>query len=284
MVLVTGASGKTGLAVINALQVDNRSSRALVHRNEQVNRVTAAGATEVVIGDMRDRELVYKAMSGMSKVYHICPNVNPDEVIIGKLAIDAAREYHLNHFVYHSVLHPQVELMPHHWLKMRVEEAIFESGLPFTILQPAPYMQNIVAGWDAIVSSGIYAVPYHEATRLALVDLEDVAQVALNVLSTPGHEGAIYELCGPRALSQTELAAIIGDRLDIQVSVRRIDPLDWEIQAKGRGLGTYQIKTLLQMFDYYERFGLIGSPNVINLLLGRSSTSFSAFVDALVQG
>ncbi len=283
MVLVTGAAGKTGLAVINAMQADNQSVRALVYRKEQVNRVSAAGATEVVIGDLRDRAFVYKAMSGMGKVYHICPNVSPDEVIIGKLAIDAARENHINHFVYHSVLHPQVELMPHHWLKMRVEEAIFESGLSFTILQPAPYMQNIVAGWDAIVSSGIYAVPYHEATRLALVDLEDVAQVAFTVLTTPGHAGAIYELCGPRALSQTEIAAIIGDRLGIQVSARRIDPLDWELEAKARGFGTYQTETLLQMFDYYERFGFIGNPNVINLVLGRRSTSLSAFIDGLVQ-
>ncbi|MGB3715247.1 MAG: NmrA family NAD(P)-binding protein [Candidatus Promineifilaceae bacterium] len=283
MVLVTGAAGKTGTAIIDVMKTDNQSVRALVHRKEQVNRVTAAGAKEAVIGDMRDRALMYEAMSGMRKVYHICPNVSPDELTIGKLAIDAARENRLDHFVYHSVLHPQVEMMPHHWLKMRVEEAIFESGLSFTILQPAPYMQNIVAGWEAIVSSGIYAVPYDEETRLAQVDLGDVAQVALKVLTTPDHAGAVYELCGPEALSQIEIAAIIGDRLGIQVNTRQIDRLDWEVQAKARGLGNYQIETLLRMFDYYERFGFIGNSNVINLLLGRRSTSFAAFIDGHVQ-
>ncbi len=283
MVLVTGAAGKTGLAVINALKAHNKGVRALIHREAQVNRVTSAGASEVVIGDMRDQALMHEAMSGLRKVYHICPNVNPDELTIGKLAIEAARENHISHFVYHSVLHPQVEMMPHHWLKMRVEEAIFESGLYFTILQPAPYMQNILAGWDAIVSSGIYTFPYHEATRLTLVDLMDVAQVALNVLTTPGHAGAIYELCGPDALNQIEIAAIIGDRLGIQVSTQQIDRLDWERQAKERGLGTYQIESLLKMFDYYERFGFIGSSSVIDWLLGRRSMSFSAFIDELVR-
>jgi uncharacterized protein YbjT (DUF2867 family) len=283
MVLVTGAAGKTGLAVINALKAHNKGVRALIHRKAQVNRVTAAGASEVVIGDMRDQALMHEAMSGMRKVYHICPNVNPDELTIGKLAIEAARENRLSHFVYHSVLHPQVEMMPHHWLKMRVEEAIFESGLSFTILQPAAYMQNILAGWDAIVSSGIYAFPYREATRLTLVDLMDVAQVALNVLTTPGHAGAIYELCGPDALNQIEIAAIIGDRLGIQVNTQQIDRLDWERQAKDRGLGTYHIESLLKMFDYYERFGFVGSSNVIDWLLGRRSMSFSAFIDGHVQ-
>ena len=66
----------------------------------------------------------------------------------------------MEHFVYHSVLHPQTEKMNHHWQKMRVEEMIFESGLPFTILQPAPYMQNLLAGWKSIVEDGVLRVPY----------------------------------------------------------------------------------------------------------------------------
>lgn len=283
MVLVTGAAGKTGLAIITALSKGHNAIRAFVHRKEQVSRVTVAGASEVVIGDMLDRTLLYKAMRGVHQVYHICPNVSPDELTIGQMAIEAARENRINHFVYHSVLHPQVEKMPHHWQKMRVEEAIFESGLPFTILQPALYMQNISAGWDAIVSSGIYTVPYYEETRLTLVDLKDVAQVAINVLTTQSHVGAVYELCGPDTLSQKEVATVIGDRLGIQVGTQQIDRLRWARQAKARGLGIYQIDSLLQMFDYYEQFGFDGSSNVMNWLLGRPGTSFSAFIDRLVQ-
>ena len=63
-------------------------------------------------------------------------------------AIRAAQSAGVERFVYHSVLHPQVEIMAHHWQKMRVEEQLFESGLSFTILQPAAYMQNVLAGWD----------------------------------------------------------------------------------------------------------------------------------------
>jgi len=154
MILVTGAAGKTGISIIKALHQRESDVRAFVRRDEQVDLAAAAGAGEIVIGDLRDDGLVHRAMRGVQKIYHICPNVSPDEIYIGRLAIEASKKNNIEHFVYHSVLHPQVEKMPHHWLKMRVEEELFESGLPFTILQPAPYMQNILAGWSDIVSKG----------------------------------------------------------------------------------------------------------------------------------
>ena len=76
------------------------------------------------------------------------------------MAMEAARTAGVKRFVYHSVLHPQTEEMPHHWQKLRVEEEIFRGGLPFTILQPCAYMQNVVAYLDDIVMKGRYVVPY----------------------------------------------------------------------------------------------------------------------------
>ncbi|MGD2207623.1 MAG: NmrA family NAD(P)-binding protein, partial [Anaerolineae bacterium] len=124
MILVTGAAGKTGRAVIRALAARGAAVRALVHRSGQVSKVEALGA-ETIVGDMRDGVAMDRAARGAHAVYHICPNVSPDEVTIGQTAITAARRAGVEHFVFHSVLHPQVEAMPHHWLKMRVEELLF---------------------------------------------------------------------------------------------------------------------------------------------------------------
>jgi uncharacterized protein YbjT (DUF2867 family) len=99
--------------------------------------------------------------------------------------------------------------MPHHWLKLRVEERLFASGLSFTILQPAAYMQNILASWEIIVGQGLYRVPYSAETRLSMVDLLDAAEVAANVLLDPAHQDAVYELCGTGPMSQLEVAQII---------------------------------------------------------------------------
>ena len=150
MILITGAGGKTGKAVVRAMAAKSEAVRSFVHREGYESVVKALGAQEAVVGDLGDETALQGAMKGVRAVYHICPNVNPDEVIIGNSVIGAARAAGAERFVFHSVLHPQTEKMPHHWNKLRVEEALFESGLLFTILQPTAYMQNILAGWQAI--------------------------------------------------------------------------------------------------------------------------------------
>src|SRR5258706_15815996 len=128
MILITGADGKTGRSLIKVLS-KVESVCAFVHREENVPVLKSLGADKVVAGDMRGESAVRSAMQGVRAIYHICPNMNPDEVEIGKLVIGEAQKAGVEHFVYHSVLHPQTEKMKHHWGKLRVEEMIFESGL-----------------------------------------------------------------------------------------------------------------------------------------------------------
>jgi uncharacterized protein YbjT (DUF2867 family) len=255
----------------------------LVHRPEQGRLVEELGAQHVIVGDMRLQTTMDRAAQGTRALYHICPNVHPDEVAISQTAIAAARSAGVAHFVYHSVLHPQVEAMPHHWLKLRVEERLFEAGLPYTILQPAAYMQNVLAQWEHVLEQGIYSVPYSVETRLGMVDLEDVAEVAAVVLTEPGHEGATYELASAEALTQTEVAAILSQQLGRPVRAEVVPLEAWEKRARESGLGDYQVETLIKMFRYYERHGFWGNHRVLGWLLGRPPTSFAAFVNRRLE-
>lgn len=278
MILVTGAAGKTGQAVIRALLQRGAEVRALVRRAEQAERLRNLGAQEVVVGDIQDEAILRQAMQDAQAIYLICPNMHPDEVVIGRAAIATAEAVGV-HLVYHSVLHPHTEKMPHHWNKLRVEELLFESGLGWTILQPAAYMQNVLAGWSAIIGQGVYRVPYPVETRLGMVDLEDVAEVAAAVLTQPGHAEAIYELAGPETLSQTEVAAILSESLGQPVRAEEIPLDEWTENARAGGLGDYQVETLLKMFRYYAQYGFAGNPQVLGWLLGRPPTGFQAFVE-----
>ena len=171
--------------------------------------------------------------------------------------------------------------MPHHWRKLQSEEAIFASGLPFTILQSCAYMQNVLAYWASITGQGVYPVPYALDARLSIVDLRDVAAVAAKVLTEKVHAGAVYELAGPQPLSQTDIAALLAQVLGRPVSAQRVEWDDWQADARQRGMGDEAIETLLAMFRYYDRHGLVGNPNVLGWLLGRGPTSFSDFVSSL---
>jgi NAD(P)H dehydrogenase (quinone) len=277
MILITGAAGKTGRAVIRALVSRGQAVRALAHRPEQVQPVQSLGVQEVVTADLGDPVAVGQATRGIRAIYHICPNIHPDEAAIGQAVIAAARSAGMEHFVYHSVLHPQVEAMPHHWRKMRVEEHLFESGLAYTILQPAAYMQNVLAQWTTITQEGIYPVPYRVDTRLGMVDLDDVAEAAARVLTEAGHAGATYELAGAEALSQVEVASVLADCLGRPVRAETVPIETWEQRARVSGLGSYQIETLVKMFRYYEQHDFWGNPRVLGWLLGRPPTTFAGF-------
>jgi uncharacterized protein YbjT (DUF2867 family) len=281
MILVTGAAGKTGKAIIKALAGSGYEIRALVHHKDHLPPVKLAGAREVIVGNLSDLLALKEAVRGAKSVYHICPNVSPNEVEYGRRIIEASQKAGVDRFVYHSVLHPQIQAMPHHWAKMRVEEIVFESGLPFTILQPAAYMQNLLAYWNDIVS-GSLPIPYSADTLLGMVDLQDVAEAAAIVISDPKHEGATYELAGPDRYTQGEIVEILTNMLNLPVQIEQV-PLDkWEREALSKGLGRYQVDTLTAMFRYYDRHNFWGNSMVLGWLLGRIPTNFKAFLQGIL--
>lgn len=278
MILITGAGGKTGRAVVKAM-ANAESVRAFVHHHEQEFALSSIGAEHVIVGDMRDENAIRLALRGVRAVYHICPNMSPDEVTIGTLLINESLKAGVEHFVYHSVLHPQTEKMVHHWQKMRVEEMLFESGIPFTILQPAPYMQNFLPGLQQVLEEGILRVPYSIHSKFSFVDLADVAVVAATVFAAAKYRDAIFELAGTTPLSHFEVAEIFGRVLNRSVHAETEEIATWCLHAKSGGLNEYAIANLVKMFDYYNHWGLVGNPTVLEWILGRAPTTLAGFVE-----
>jgi len=292
MILVTGAAGKTGRALIEKLAARGQAVRALVRAGsngvlsgvprlstkfltklDAQRAVEGAALVEQVEGDLLDAASLQKALKGVRALYFICPNMHSEEAVIGELVIGLAREAGVQHFVYHSVLHPHAEAMPHHWNKMRVEEKLFASGLPFTILQPTAYMQNLRANFrDDVLRN-----PYPVETELSLIDVNDVAEAAAAVLTERGHENAIYELCGTPPLSQTQVAEVFSQVLGRPVRAEAAPLETWEQTARAAGLSDYARETLLAMFRYYAQHGLAGNPNVLRWLLKREPTALEEF-------
>lgn len=280
MILITGASGKTGKAIIKTLS-KTENVCAFIRGEEHASVLKSLGAAKVIVGDLRDQAAVRSAMQGVRSVYHICPNMNPDEVTIGKLMLDEAMKAGVEHFIYHSVLHPQTEKMQHHWKKLRVEELIFESGIPFTVLQPAPYMQNLLANWKSILDESVLRVPYSVESMLSFIDLEDLAETAKVVLTENGHRNAIYELAGTGPTSHVDVANIFGKVLDREVKAEKEDISDWQTRVKG--LNDYALENLIRMFEYYDQWGLVGNPNILKWLLIRKPTSMESFINRIAK-
>ncbi|SHM99063.1 Uncharacterized conserved protein YbjT, contains NAD(P)-binding and DUF2867 domains [Cryptosporangium aurantiacum] len=246
MIGVTGAAGKTGRAVLAALAARGVPTRALVRPGRSA---AGLGATETVHADLRDAGQVATALDGVSAVYVVAPNVHPSEASIVENVLAAG----VPRVVYHSVLHPAVEAMPHHWAKARAEELLVASDVDWTVLQPCAYAQNFRP-------ADVLRVPYSVDTRFAFVDLLDVAFVAARVLTEDGHSYATYELAGPELLSVADVAALWGVRAE------REDLNEWYLDTPLRG---YARDALGAMFTYYDEHGLPGNPRVLASLLGR---------------
>jgi len=244
------------------------------------------GVKEVIAGDMLDQEAMNEAFKGIRAAHHICSAVNPDEVRIGQIAINAAaRSARIEHFVYHSVLHSVLQDLPHHQKKLVVEEIVVNSGIPFTIIQPAILMQNILQGWKLLSEQGIFEQRFFKSKeiRICMVDLEDLAEAASIILTKPSHTGAIYEICGPENLSLADMLAAFKQNFQREVKVQTTPDELWAAQMKKHGLGEYQINTLLTMFHHYNEHGFAGNPNVLTWLLGRRPNDFASFIHRTMQ-
>jgi uncharacterized protein YbjT (DUF2867 family) len=278
VILVTGAAGKTGWAVTRSLVARRAPVRALVRTLEQAAALLALGVAEVVVGSFTAADDLARACTGVTTIYHICPNMHPDELKIGRNLLRTAQHADVTRFVYHSVLHPQVEAMAHHWQKLRMEELLFQSGLAYAIVQPAAYMQNVLASWPEVVATGAYRVPYAAHTRLGMVDLDDVAAAVTRILLEPALDYGSYELAGGEVLTQVEIAEQMAAHVGRPVRCAAIDRTQWAAAARTRGMGDYAVATLLAMFEYYEQHGFWGSSFVLTQLLGSSPATFAEFL------
>jgi uncharacterized protein YbjT (DUF2867 family) len=268
------------MAILKNLSQQGAQVRALVRNQTQADKVTVFKGVEVAYGDLLNETSLEDALQGIKVLYFICPNMSPDELKIGTNLIRLAKKQQVQRFVYHSVLHPQIEEMPHHWQKMRMEETLLASGLDFTILQPCAYMQNILGGWKNI-QAGRYVVPYNPEARISIVDLEDIGKVAAKVLLETGFSNAIFELAGPEALSQIEVAEKISETLKQKVTAIQQPHAEWKENAINAGLPALEIEWLLTMFNYYDHYGLTGNSLVLEYLLGVSPTTFNQFLNRI---
>lgn len=279
MIVIIGASGAVGLPTVRHLVKRGARIRALTSTAESADRLKQLGVHETILGDFRNAEDVRRAVAGAEAVIQIPPRFTEDEAAIGLGVVEAAKEARVGHYVFVSAFHPQMRQMAHHWAKLLVEEAVIESGLPFTILQPAMFMQNIRIEWPVIRERGLYVRPYSPERKLALLDLEDLGEAAAIILTKPGYRGATFELASGESLTHAEMAAVLSEEWGKPVRAVARDQAEWAQWAAAHGWKPWSIETYLKMCRHYDAHGYPGgNPLVLSTILGRAPGGFRSFV------
>ena len=270
MILVTAAAGRTGTAILAALSERGLRTRAFVRRE-----TPGVGADEQVVGDMLNKADWRRACEGVTTVIHTGP-ISPDESTMGRWAVDAAKFAGAAHFIYISVMHPQTEWLLNHQNKLAVENHLVDSGVPFTILQPMHYYQNIDV--KKVAETGIYVSPYSATVGIGFVDMADLGEVAAKVAAEGAHHlYATYEICGADYLDAEQVVRILSDR--IGRSIRNEHLAVEEFVARIPGTDGWLGDFLLRLMAYYNRRGIRGNANVLTWLLGRTPTDLAGYVD-----
>ena len=276
MILLTSAGGKTGRAMISTFAAAGEKVRAVMRREDADKDLMALGAVEVVHADLMDAAAMADAAKGCRAIYYICPNMTEQEQALGENIIAAAKAAEVDRLVFHSVLHTQVQALQHHWNRLFVEEAILESGVPYSILQVGSYYQNMLPGWAKMKETGIHAMAYEVEAPMSLVDLGDVADAAVKVLNDPGCANGIFEICGP-VITLPEKAEILSDVLGQPIEARKLPADDAVAHAAHMGVGEFGQDCMRRMFAHYDIHGLVGSARVLEWIIGRPPVDFETF-------
>ena len=268
MIVVTAAGGSTGTAVVRELRARGEQVRAVVSRRVPRPRLTALGA-EVVVAELTRPAAWSSVLAGAEALYVIWPNFDPEEADGSRALFAEARRAGLPRLVYHSVLRPQLRVMPHHAAKDRAEEALDASGLrSWRVLQPCAYADNLDGQLAAALDRGVLRSPWGLRTAQSLVDLRDVAAAAAVLLTVEGLDGGSFEAAGPEPLTAPRLAQLIGAWSGREVVAEDAVP-------RGEVPTSFAARCRRTMFDHYRAHGFTGSPRVLTDLLGRPPRTFA---------
>lgn len=275
MILVTGAGGTVGSEVLKQLRQRGAVVRAGFHSPKKAEQARAQGVDAVVL-DFADRASIAAALKGVDKVFLLgatAPNQSELEINV----VDEACKAGVGHIVKLSVLEAPGEKVTFARWHRAVEKEIERSGLAYTFLRPNSFMQNFATYYaDTIKSQGAFYLPSGDA-RVSHVDVRDIAAVAVEALTRPGHEGKAYELTGPEALSNAEVAQKLSAALGTPVKYVDVPPEAFKQGALASGIPEYYADALLDLERFYIEGGAQHITQDVEKVTGRKPRNFDDF-------
>ncbi len=280
-ILIIGGTGTVGNMVAAGLLGEGASVRIMTHSADNLRRLPAG--VEGIRADLDDPDTLPPAYEGIDGVF-LLTAVGLNETDEGLFAVAAARVAGVRKIVHLSVYMPAgSEIIPHYRTKIPVEHAVKESGMAWTILRPNNFFQNDLWLRDAIVQRGVYPHPVG-GKGLNRVDVRDIAACAVNALMKPGHEGRVYPVNGPDALTGDEIAAIYSRHLGREVRYGGDDLDAWAEQVKYL-LPEFMVPEMRIMYQFFQSYGAAATAEELEqqrMILGRDPRSFDDFVREIV--
>jgi uncharacterized protein YbjT (DUF2867 family) len=285
-ILVTGAAGRVGGAIVEALRRSDLPVRALVHREDERASALRATGAEVVVGDLTRPGDVLRALTGCRRMY-FGMSVSSLEATV---ATAAAARHHPDLEVFVNMSQMTVSAMsltertdsPQHRQAWLAEQALNWSGLPVVHIRPTVFLQHsFFLPWaaESIARDGTIRLPFGSG-RTSPIDARDVAEVIAVILASPAaHVGKVYELTGPKSQDMRGLAAEYSEALGRPVSYVDVPFEQWrDRELRPRGLPERLYEHFLTMAKMHAANRYDRLSHDVEAVLGRPATSVRDFV------
>ncbi len=275
MILIIGATGTNGREILNQLREAGERARAMVRNPAKAEDLRQSG-TEVVAGDLDDVASLDAPLKGVDRVFFL---TSVDEKFAQrfdnflKAVLQAGRPRVVKFSGLGSSPESPCELMRIHG---RTDEALIASGLPYTILRPNSFYQNMFWSVGSIKAQSAFYLPIGDAKQ-SLVDVRDIGAVGVETLRSSVHEGKIYEITGPEALTYHDIAAILSQVLGRPISYV---PVSSEAAHQGMlasGMPAWNAQVLTDLYQVFAQGEAAQVTNAIEEVTGKPPRSFAEF-------
>ncbi|MEY9851208.1 NAD(P)H dehydrogenase (quinone) [Leifsonia sp. EB41] len=276
-IVVTGATGHLGRLTVDALLdrgVPAADIRALGRSAERLAPLAARGVQTAVI-DFGKPETLDAAFAGADALLLVSGSEVGQRIPQHRNAIDAAVRAGVGRIVYTSAPHADdtdLVLAPEH---AETEKLLAASGLPVTVLRNNWYTENYTGQVDVASATG-ELVGSAATGRVASASRKDYAEAAAVVLTTDGHDGAVYELAGDVAWTFDDLAAVIGELLGRPVAYRSVTPEEHGAALREAGLDEGTAGFVVALDGNIRDGALADATETLSELIGRPTTPLAA--------
>lgn len=272
LIAVTGVTGAVGRRVAHRLADRGHRLRLLARDPARAPRLPGG---EVRAADYADGEAMRAALAGVDTLLLVSATEHPDRVALHRTAVDAAVATGVSRIVYTSFLNAAAEatftFARDHW---HTEQHIRASGLAHTFLRDSLY-QDVLPAF--VGRDGVLRGPAGDG-RGSAVTRDDVAEVAVAVLTDPAHAGETYDVTGPEALSLTEVAELLTTATGRPVSYHAETLTEAYGSRAGYGAPEWTVAGWVSTYTAIAAGELATVADTVHRLTGRPPTRFADFL------
>ena len=275
MILVTGATGTVGRAVVDRLLATGAQVRAVTRRPAGAN---LPAGVDVGYADLDDPASLAEVFAGVKQVFLLSggPQIPAHDANVADAAARAGVA-HVAKLSSGRAGDPTATDPIPGWHRVG-EQSIRDCGVDWTFLRPVGFMSNTLIWAASIRAQGAVFAPYANG-RVAVIDPDDIAAVATTVLTSPGHTGRTYELSGPEALSPADQVEVLADVVGRPIRYVEVDPAVARQAIMDHGVASDMADAIMALrATSLGEFTAIIRPTVEEIT-GRPATTFREWVE-----